>query len=201
MAFVNLKSKEIQVKIVYYGPGRGGKTSNLEYIYKKFAKRINTEMVTVKTHGDRTLFFDFLPFDVGIVNGYDVKIQLYTVPGQVKYNATRRLVLRGVDGIVFVADAMAVRREKNILSLKNLQENLAVYKKSIFKIPSVLQYNKMDLKEQGIPLLPVEILERDLNSQLKIPSFAASAVLGTNVIATLKRIISLTVASIKKDLR
>ncbi len=201
MAFVNLKSKEIQVKIVYYGPGRGGKTSNLEYIYKKFAKRINTEMVTVKTHGDRTLFFDFLPFDVGIVNGYDVKIQLYTVPGQVKYNATRRLVLRGVDGIVFVADAMAVRREKNILSLKNLQENLAVYKKSIFKIPSVLQYNKMDLKEQGIPLLPVETLERDLNSQLKIPSFAASAVLGTNVIATLKRIISLTVASIKKDLR
>jgi len=201
MAFVNLKSKEIQVKIVYYGPGRGGKTSNLEYIYKKFAKRINTEMVTVKTHGDRTLFFDFLPFDIGIVNGYDVKIQLYTVPGQVKYNATRRLVLRGVDGIVFVADAMAVRREKNILSLKNLQENLAAYKKSIFRIPSVLQYNKMDLREQGIPLLPVKTLERDLNSQLKIPSFAASAVLGTNVVATLKRIISLTVVSIKKDLR
>jgi signal recognition particle receptor subunit beta len=201
MAFVNLKSKEIQVKIVYYGPGRSGKTSNLEYIYKKFAKRINTEMVTIKTHGDRTLFFDFLPFDIGIVNAYDVKIQLYTVPGQVKYNATRRLVLRGVDGIVFVADAMAVRREKNIVSLKNLQENLAAYKKSIFRIPSVLQYNKMDLREQGIPLLPVKSLERDLNSQLKIPSFAASAVLGTNVIATLKRIISLTVASIKKDLR
>ncbi len=123
MAFVNLKNKEIQVKIVYYGPGRGGKTTNLEYVYKKFSKRINTEMVTVKTHGDRTLFFDFLPFDIGIINGYDVKIQLYTVPGQVKYNATRRLVLRGVDGIVFVADAMAVRREKNILALKNLQEN------------------------------------------------------------------------------
>ena len=115
MAFVNLKNKEIQVKIVYYGPGRGGKTSNLEYVYKKFAKRINTKMVTVKTHGDRTLFFDFLPFDIGIINGYDIKIQLYTVPGQVKYNATRRLVLRGVDGIVFVADAMAVRGEKNIL--------------------------------------------------------------------------------------
>jgi signal recognition particle receptor subunit beta len=200
MAFVNLKNKEIQVKIVYYGPGRGGKTSNLEYIYRKFAKRINTEMVTVKTHGDRTLFFDFLPFDIGLINGYDVKIQLYTVPGQVKYNATRRLVLRGVDGIVFVADAMAVRREKNILSLKNLQENLAAYKKSIFKIPFVMQYNKMDLKEQGIPLLPVETLERDLNSQLKTPSFPASAVLGSNVVATLKRIISLTVASIKKDL-
>jgi len=200
MAFVNLKNKEIQVKIVYYGPGRGGKTSNLEYIYRKFAKRINSEMVTVKTHGDRTLFFDFLPFDIGIINGYDVKIQLYTVPGQVKYNATRRLVLRGVDGIVFVADAMAVRREKNILALKNLQENLAAYKKSIFKIPFVMQYNKMDLKEQGIPLLSIETLERDLNSQLKTPSFPASAVLGNNVVATLKRIISLTVASIRNDL-
>ena len=201
MAFVNLKSKEIQVKIVYYGPGRGGKTSNLEYIYKKFAKRINSELVTVKTHGDRTLFFDFLPFDIGVVSGYEVKIQLYTVPGQVKYNATRRLVLRGVDGVVFVADAMAVRREKNILSLKNLQENLAAYKKSIFRIPLVMQYNKMDLKEQGIPLLPTAALERDLNSKLKRPSYPASALLGTNVVATLKKIISLTMASIKKDLK
>ena len=141
MAFVNLKNKEIQVKIVYYGPGRGGKTSNLEYVYKKFAKRINSEMVTVKTHGDRTLFFDFLPFDIGVISGYDVKIQLYTVPGQVKYNATRRLVLRGVDGIVFVADAMAVRREKNIISLKNLQENLESYKKNLAQLPFVIQYN------------------------------------------------------------
>ena len=201
MAFVNLKNKEIQVKIVYYGPGRGGKTTNLEYIYKRFRKRINTEMVTVKTHGDRTLFFDFLPFDIGVINGYDVKIQLYTVPGQVKYNATRRLVLRGVDGIVFVADAMAVRRDKNILSLKNLQENLANYKKSIFKIPCVIQYNKVDLSEQGIPLLPVEVLEKDLNDQLKRPSFKASALNGTNVVLTLKKIISMTVASIKRDLK
>ncbi len=201
MAFVNLKNKEIQVKIVYYGPGRGGKTTNLEYIYKKFRNRINTEMVTVKTHGDRTLFFDFLPFDIGVINGYDVKIQLYTVPGQVKYNATRRLVLRGVDGIVFVADAMAVRREKNILSLKNLQENLSNYKKSIFKIPCVLQYNKVDLKEQGIPLLSTDVLEKDLNSQLKRPSFEASALKGYNVVMTLKKIISMTVASIKRDLK
>jgi hypothetical protein len=200
MAFLNLKNKEIQVKIVYYGPGRGGKTSNLEYIYRNFAERINTEMVTVKTHGDRTLFFDFLPFDIGVINGYGVKIQLYTVPGQVKYNATRRLVLRGVDGIVFVADSMAVRREKNILALKNLQENLVAYKKSIFKIPFVIQYNKMDLKEQGIPLLPVKTLEKDLNNQLKMPSFQASAVLGNNVVVTLKKIITMTVASIKKDL-
>jgi signal recognition particle receptor subunit beta len=201
MAFVNLKNKVIQVKIVYYGPGRGGKTTNLEYIYRKFRQRINTEMVTVKTHGDRTLFFDFLPFDIGVINGYDVKIQLYTVPGQVKYNATRRLVLRGVDGIVFVADAMAVRREKNILSLKNLQENLSNYKKSIFKIPCVMQYNKLDLLEQGIPLLTTEILEKDLNSQLKRPFYTASALKGTNVVATLKKIISMTVASIKRDLK
>jgi len=201
MAFVNLKNKEIQVKIVYYGPGRGGKTTNLEYVYKKFAQRINTEMVTVKTHGDRTLFFDFLPFDIGIINGYDVKIQLYTVPGQVKYNATRRLVLRGVDGIVFVADAMAIRREKNIQSFQNLQENLANYKKRVEKMPCVMQYNKMDLQEQGIPLIPLPVLNQELNGRLKAPAFPASAIRGTNVVATLKKIISMSVATIKKDLK
>lgn len=201
MAFVNPKKKEVQVKIVYYGPGRGGKTTNLEYIYKKFRQRIKTEMVTIKTHGDRTLFFDFLPFDIGKVNGYDIKIQLYTVPGQVKYNATRRLVLRGVDGIVFVADAMEVRREKNMLSLKNLQENLANYKKSIFKIPIVLQYNKMDLAEQGIPLLALKTLNEDLNDKLKTPSYEASALVGTNVVATMKKIISMTISSIIRELK
>ncbi len=201
MAFVNPKKKEVQVKIVYYGPGRGGKTTNLEYIYKKFRQRIKTEMVTIKTHGDRTLFFDFLPFDIGKVNGYDIKIQLYTVPGQVKYNATRRLVLRGADGIVFVADAMEVRREKNMLSIKNLQENLANYKKSIFKIPIVLQYNKMDLAEQGIPLLALKTLNEDLNDKLRTPSYEASALVGTNVVATMKKIISMTISSIIRELK
>mgnify|MGYP006285134549 FL=1 len=201
MAFVNLKKKEVQVKIVYYGPGRGGKTTNLEYIYAKFNERIQTEMVTVKTHGDRTLFFDFLPIDIGKINGYTAKMQLYTVPGQVKYNATRRLVLRGVDGIVFVADSMAVRREKNILSLKNLHENLKNYKKSIFAIPLVFQYNKVDLAEQGIPLLPFATMEKDLNSQLKRPAFEASAVTGANVVPTLKKIITMTMASIKDELK
>ncbi|HHP7233723.1 MAG TPA: ATP/GTP-binding protein [Desulfobacterales bacterium] len=191
----------MQVKIVYYGPGRGGKTTNLEYIFQKFRNRIKTEMVTINTHGDRTLFFDFLPFDIGKVNGYDVKIQLYTVPGQVKYNAARRLVLRGVDGIVFVADAMAVRREKNILSLKNLQENLATYKKSVFKTPIVLQYNKVDLAEQGIPLLSYESMEKDLNQKLKTAAFNASALVGTNVVPTMKKIISMTMASIIKELK
>jgi len=200
MAFINLKSKVIQVKIVYYGPGRGGKTTNLEYIFRKFHERIHSELVTVKTHGDRTLFFDFLPFDIGVVNGYQIKIQLYTVPGQVKYNATRRLVLRGVDGIVFVADAMAVRRDKNIMSLRNLQENLAGYRKTLNGVPWVLQYNKMDLAEQGIPVLPVEVLEQDLNRDHGRPSFPASEVKGTNVVATLKSIISLSVASIRNEL-
>jgi len=201
LAFVNLKKKEVQAKIVYYGPGRGGKTTNLEYIYKKFSNRIKTEMIAIKTHGDRTLFFDFLPFDIGKISGYDVKIQLYTVPGQVKYNATRRLVLRGVDGVVFVADSMKVRREKNILSLINLQKNLATYQKNIFKIPLVLQYNKRDLSEQGIPLLPVQILEKQLNSKLKAPSFGASALVGTNVAKTMKKIISMTIASLQRELK
>jgi hypothetical protein len=200
MAFVNLKNKLIQVKIVYYGPGRGGKTTNLEYINRKFQHRIKSEMVTVKTHGDRTLFFDFLPFDVGLVNGYQIKIQLYTVPGQVKYDATRRLVLRGVDGIVFDADGMLVRRETNIQSLRNLQENLASYKKNLGSLPWVLQYNKMDLKAQGIPMMPIEMLEQDLNQEFHRPFFPASALEGTNVVATLKKIITLTIASIRKEL-
>ncbi|MBW1679875.1 MAG: GTPase domain-containing protein [Deltaproteobacteria bacterium] len=201
MAFINLKKREVQVKIVYYGPGRGGKTTNLEYIYNKFNQRIQTQMVTIKTQGDRTLFFDFLPFDMGKIKGYDVKVQLYTVPGQVKYNATRKLVLRGVDGVVFVADSMTVRRKHNMLSLKNLQQNLASYKKSIFKVPLVLQFNKRDLAEQGIPLLSLETMQRDLNTHLKAPTFEASAIVGTNVPETLKKIISMTMLSLEKELK
>lgn len=201
MAFVNLKKKEVQIKIVYYGPGRGGKTTNLEYIHSKFRKRIKAELVAIKTHGDRTLFFDFLPFDIGKIKGYDVKVQLYTVPGQVKYNATRQLVLRGVDGVVFVADSMEIQKDKNKLSLKNLQENLKTHNKSIFKIPLVLQYNKRDLAKKSIPLLPVAELEKDLNSQLKVPSFEASALMGTSVAITLKKIITITMDSVKSQLK
>ncbi len=200
MAIINLKKKEVQAKIVYYGPGRGGKTTNLEYIYKKFRSRIQTEMVTIKTHGDRTLFFDFLPIEIGRIKGYDIRIQLYTVPGQVKYESTRRLVLRGVDGIVFVADSLAVRRKENVLSLKSLADNLASYKKSITEIPLVFQYNKRDLLDEGIPLLPVEWLEKDLNSKLKAPSFEASALKGPNVVQTMKKIIIMTIDSLRKDL-
>lgn len=200
MAIINLKKREVQAKIVYYGPGRGGKTTNLEYIYKKFRSRIQTEMVTIKTHGDRTLFFDFLPIEIGRIKGYDIRIQLYTVPGQVKYESTRRLVLRGVDGIVFVADSLAVRRKENVLSLKSLADNLASYKKNITEIPMVFQYNKRDLLDEGIPLLPVEWLEKDLNSKLKAPSFEASALKGPNVVQTMKKIIIMTIDSLRKDL-
>ena len=200
MALINPKKREVQVKIVYYGPGRGGKTTNLEYINRKFKKRILNEMVTVKTYGDRTLFFDFLPFDMGEIKGHSIKIQLYTVPGQVKYNATRRLVLRGVDGIVFVADSMDLRREMNIRSLQNLKENLESFNKNINNIPLVMQYNKRDLSEEGIPILPIEALQKDLNSQLKAPYFQASAITGENVTATMKKIIALTVSSLRKKL-
>jgi signal recognition particle receptor subunit beta len=200
LSFINLKDKIVQIKIVYYGPGRGGKTTNLEYINRRFKKQIQSEMVSLKTHGDRTLFFDFLPFDMGQIKGFDMKIQLYTVPGQVKYNATRKLVLKGVDGIVFVADAQVQMREKNIRSLNQLHENLLSQKESIFRIPLVMQYNKVDLRNQGVPILPVEVLEKDLNSKLKVPSFEASAMTGYNVPETLKKIISLTVVSIQKKL-
>ena len=200
MSFINLKDKVVQVKIVYYGPGRCGKTTNLEYINRKFREQIQSEMLSLKTHGDRTLFFDFLPFHMGQIKGYDIKIQLYTVPGQVKYNATRKLVLKGVDGIVFVADAMEKQREKNIRSLNQLHENLQSYKESIFKIPLVMQYNKVDLKDHGIPVLPISVLQQDLNSRLQVPYFEASAITGYNVAATLKKIISSTVVSIQKKL-
>ena len=200
MSFINLKDKVVQIKIVYYGTGRGGKTTNLEYINRRFKKQIQSEMVSLKTHGDRTLFFDFLPFDMGQIKGFDMKIQLYTVPGQVKYNATRKLVLTGVDGIVFVADAPKEMREKNIRSLNQLHENLLSFKESIFRIPLVMQYNKVDLRNQGVPILPISVMEKDLNSKLKVPSLEASAMTGYNVPETLKKIISLTVVSIQKKL-
>ncbi|MBW1898840.1 MAG: gliding motility protein [Deltaproteobacteria bacterium] len=201
MAIINPKKKEVQVKLVYYGPGRGGKTSNLEYIYERFQNRVQGKLTSIKTHGDRTLFFDFLPLEIGSVKGYNIKIQFYTVPGQVKYKATRRLVLRGVDGIVFVADSMVLRQKLNIVSLKDLQENLATFDKSIFKVPLVFQYNKRDLAEQGIPLLTKEALEKGLNSRLKAPAFEASALSGNNVIETMKKAIALTVVSLKDKLK
>jgi len=200
VGFVNVKKKEVLVKLVYYGPGRGGKTTNLDYINQKFKERIKTDMVSIKTHGDRTLFFDFLPVDIGKIKGFDIKIQLYTVPGQVKYNATRKLVLKGVDGLVFVADSQVEMQEKNKLALAQMKENLAAMKKDISKIPLVLQYNKVDLREEGVDLLDFDTLEQDLNHDLGVPSFEGSAVTGYNVVKTLKKAISLTMISFKKEL-
>lgn len=200
MAIFNLKKREIECKVVYYGPGRCGKTTNLEYIFKTYKKQIEGEMVSVNTEGDRTLFFDFLPIGLGKIKGCEVRVQLYTVPGQVQYSSTRKLVLRGVDGVIFVADSLEVRREKNMISLKDLQQNLKEYGISILKIPLVLQYNKRDLAEQGFPLMSIEQMEKDLNRQLKVPSFPGSAFTGQGVGATLKECMKLTLKSLQKDM-
>jgi signal recognition particle receptor subunit beta len=201
MAIFNLKKREIECKLVYYGPGRCGKTTNLEFIFSAYKKQVKGEMVSINTEGDRTLFFDFLPMGLGQIRGCDVRVQLYTVPGQVKYSSTRKLVLRGVDGIVFVADSLEVRREKNMESLKDLQANLKEYGKNIFKIPLVMQFNKRDLAEQGIPLMTVERMQRDLNRQLKVPSFAGSAVKGSGVGVTLKECLKSTLQALQKEFK
>jgi hypothetical protein len=199
MAIINLKKREVECKIVYYGPGRGGKTSNLQYIFEKSRKLMTDEMVSIKTKGDLTLFFDFVPMGVGKIKGCDVRVQLYTVPGQVKYSSTRKLVLKGVDGVVFVADSLGVRHEKNLLSLKDLALNLKSYGQNIMNMPLVLQYNKRDLAAEGVPLMSVEAMEKAYNHQLKVPSFAASAITGENVNATLKACLVLTLRSLKKE--
>ena len=201
MANFNQRDRVIECKLVYYGPGRGGKTTNLQHIFKTFKKQTMGEMVSINTKGDRTLFFDFLPMGLGKIRGCDVKIQLYTVPGQVKYSSTRKMVLKGVDGVVFVADSLKVRRKENMLSLVDLQQNLAEQKKSIFKIPLVLQYNKRDLADRSIPLLPVKLMEEDLNRKLKVPSFAASALRGTGVKATLEECLKLTLHHLQRELK
>jgi len=201
MAVFNPKDRVIECKIVYYGPGRSGKTTNLEYIFKAGKKYTNSELVSINTKGDRTLFFDFLPLGLGKIRGCDVKVQLYTVPGQAKYNSTRKLVLKNVDGVVFVADSLEIRRKENLLSLKDLQQNLAEKNINIFKIPFVIQYNKRDLGAQGIPVMPLEVMERELNSKLKAPSFEASALKGTGVGDTLKKCLVLTLRHLQKELQ
>jgi signal recognition particle receptor subunit beta len=173
----------------------------LEYIFKVGKKYTNSEMVSINTKGDRTLFFDFLPIGLGKIKGCDVKVQLYTVPGQAKYSSTRKLVLKNVDGVVFVADSLEIRRKENFLSLKDLQQNLREQNMSILKIPLVIQYNKRDLGQQGIPIMPVELMERDLNSKLKVPSFEASAVKGMGVADTLKKCLVLTLHYLQEELQ
>jgi signal recognition particle receptor subunit beta len=199
MPFINFSKDEIQCKIVYYGAGFCGKTTNLQYIYSKTSDRIRGKMVSIDTKGgDRTIFFDFLSLNLGKIRGFDIRVQLYTVPGQVHYDATRKLVLKGVDGVVFVADSLKVQRKKNIESLINLAKNLAEKRQSIRSVPLVMQYNKRDLDGTDSEILPLEILEKDLNSMLKVPAFEASALRGFGVFETLREISKLVVKDVSR---
>ncbi|MBY0358973.1 MAG: GTPase domain-containing protein [Candidatus Obscuribacterales bacterium] len=183
MALVNYAMREINCKIVYYGTGLGGKTTNLKYIHSQLAPSTRGELISLATETERTLFFDFLPLDLGSVQGFKTRFSLYTVPGQVEYNASRKLILNGVDGIIFVADSDVMRAKENVDSLQNMIDNLAEYSYTLDNIPWVLQYNKRDLANA----MSIERMEKDLNIR-NIPSFEAVASEGLGVFATLKAI-------------
>ena len=183
MSLINYSSREINCKIVYYGPGLCGKTTNIQYVYNKVDPGTKGKLITLATEMDRTLFFDFLPLELGTVKGFKTRFHLYTVPGQVYYDASRKLILRGVDGIVFVADSQANRFDANIESLYNLHENLEEYKLKVEDIPFVLQYNKRDMPD----VISVEDLEQELNPE-GFPSYEAVATTGEGVFDTLKAI-------------
>jgi GTPase SAR1 family protein len=185
MSLVNFTTREITCKIVYYGPGRSGKTTNLQYIYGQVPDNRKGRMVSLATQTDRTLFFDFLPLDLGSISGFTTKFQLYTVPGQVYYNATRKLVLQGADGVVFVADSQLRQLDENIESLQNLQANILEYGIDIRTLPMVLQYNKQDLPRELILSQPE--LDDALNFRA-LPAFAADALHGAGVFETLQAI-------------
>jgi signal recognition particle receptor subunit beta len=183
MSLVNFTAREITCKIVYYGPGRSGKTSNLQYVYSQVPADRRGRMVSLATQTDRTLFFDFLPLDLGTISGFTTKFQLYTVPGQVYYNATRKLVLQGADGVVFVADSQVRQLDENLESLQNLQANVLEQGVDIRALPMVLQYNKQDLPAELI-LTPRE-LDEALNFR-GLTAFSADALHGAGVFETLK---------------
>lgn len=196
MSLVNYSTREITCKIVYYGPGRCGKTTNLQYVHAYVPEDRKGAMVSLATETDRTLFFDFLPLDLGTISGFRTRIQLYTVPGQVYYNATRKLVLRGADGVVFVADSQRQQMEENIESLRNLHENLLEENADLTDFPLVMQYNKRDLPE----LAEIEELE-DLLNYKGVPSFPAAAITGEGVFITLKTISQAVLQSLSKKFR
>jgi signal recognition particle receptor subunit beta len=185
VSLVNFTTREITCKIVYYGPGRSGKTTNLHYIYGRVPDARRGRMVSLATQTDRTLFFDFLPIDLGLISGFSTRFQLYTVPGQVYYNATRRLVLQGADGVVFVADSQARQLDENLESLQNLQSNLLEMGIDIRTLPVVLQYNKQDLPRELV--LQTADLDDALNFR-GVPSFGADALHGRGVFEALKGI-------------
>lgn len=193
MSFINYASREINCKIVYYGPGLCGKTTNLQYIYAKTNPEAKGKMISLATETDRTLFFDFLPLALGSIRGFKTRFHLYTVPGQVFYDASRKLILKGVDGVVFVADSQIDRLEANIESFDNLRSNLSEQGYDLDKLPYVIQYNKRDLPN----VATVEELSELLNPR-KVPEFSAVAPTGTGVFDTLKTVAKLVLTELRK---
>jgi signal recognition particle receptor subunit beta len=195
MALFNYATRELSAKIVYYGPGLSGKTTNIEMVHKILRPEQKGRLISLPTETDRTLFFDFLPIDLGLIKGFKVRFHLYTVPGQVFYNATRRLVLQGVDGVVFVADSQREMMNSNMESLKNLMDNLSTYGKKLEELPFVLQYNKRDLRN----VASVGELDKSLNF-LRVPTYEAVAPMGKGVTETLVAISRLVFANLRKTL-
>ena len=193
MSFINYMAREINCKIVYYGPGLCGKTTNLQYIYERTNPEAKGKMISLATETDRTLFFDFLPLALGEIRGFKTRFHLYTVPGQVFYDASRKLILKGVDGVVFVADSQVARLEANEESLENLRTNLAEQGYSLDKIPYVVQYNKRDMPN----VAPVEELRRLLNPG-GVPDFEGVASTGIGVFETLKAVAKLVLTELKR---
>lgn len=193
MSFINYSSREINCKIVYYGPGLCGKTTNLQYIYNKTNPDAKGKMISLATETERTLFFDFLPLSLGDIRGFKTRFHLYTVPGQVFYDASRRLILKGVDGVVFVADSQEARFEANIESLENLRSNLSDQGYDLDKLPYVVQYNKRDMPE----VKSVEELRAELNPT-NVPDFEAVATKGDGVFETLKAVAKQVLTELKR---
>ncbi len=194
MSFINYSSREINCKIVYYGPGLCGKTTNLQFIYRKTRPEAKGKMITLATETERTLFFDFLPLALGDIKGFKTRFHLYTVPGQIFYDASRKLILKGVDGIVFVADSQLERMDANIESFDNMSINLEEQGYSLSQIPYVIQYNKRDLPN----IVPVTELKKVLNVN-GVPDFESTASSGTGVFETLKAIVKLVLIELKKS--
>ena len=192
MAFVNHHTREIHCKIVYYGPGLGGKTTNIQYIYQKVFGKTQSKIITLNTENERTIFFDFLPLELGKIRGFNTRFHLYTVPGQVFYEASRKLILRGVDGVIFVADSQVERMEANIESLEGLEKNLTEHGYEIKKLPLVMQWNKRDLPNVSSS----EDLQRQLN-KWDVPTFDAKALSGGGVFETLKMMSKLVLMNLK----
>lgn len=193
MSFINYSAREINCKLVYYGPGLGGKTTNLQHIYKRVDPSAKGKLISLATETERTLFFDFMPLHLGEIRGFKVRLHLYTVPGQVFYDASRKLILKGADGVIFVADSQLERMESNIESLQNLEQNLGEQGLVLEKMPFVLQYNKRDLPN----VVSIEDLQRALNTR-NVPWFGAVASTGVGVFETLKAIAKLVLLELKK---